>query len=130
MCFALDHSCVERLRIQAGWELTQDGLHSGVKTQSVSRELFDVHGASALGDGPRAEETAPASGPESAGPAQCGPGTRVRKPPGQRAQAAALSDMNALPLRGGRGRQEGGLSVGAGDHVYSGSFSSKMVQSQ
>lgn len=77
MCFALDHSGAERLRIQAGWELTQDGLHSGVKTQSVSRELFAVHGASALGDGPQAEETAPAAGAESAGPAQCGPGEKA-----------------------------------------------------
>lgn len=127
MCFALDHLCVEWLRIQAGWELTQGGLHSGVKTQSVSRELFDVYwGLSFVRSAPGRGDWLRPQGQKAAA-------DTVRKPLEQkrRAQVGALSDMKALPLRGGRGRQEGDLSVWRlGNHVYSGSFSLKMVQSQ
>lgn len=139
MCFALDHLCVEWLRIQAGWKLTQDGLHSGVKTQSVSRELFDVYwGLSVVRSAPgRGGDWLQPQGQKAAGPAHA---DSVRKPLEQkkRAQVGTLSDMKALPLRGEAGRgwggvggQEGGLSVWRlGNHVYSGTFSLKMVQSQ
>ena len=43
VCFALDHLYSERFRIWVSLELTQAGLPSGIKTQSVSRELFDLY---------------------------------------------------------------------------------------
>lgn len=43
VCFGLNHSYSEWLRIQVSLELTQDGLHSVIKMQPVSRELFDVY---------------------------------------------------------------------------------------